>query len=578
MKHKIVKSTLMFVAILLVAIFSIPRNDAAAQDIVSGNLFENPGFEAGYFNQDGIPQIAVPNGWRMHWLDGVAYEGTDGVVAYRPETVVWFIQDAPENERSLFFRDGSYTLKLFKPWAPLFVALSQEVSGLEVGRNYRISAPIFVDIVDTYDGGSKVAPPRNDSGFVRFSVGPAGSAWRSAGLTYSPSWTADNVSGFYLNSITYSWDFTATAESMIIFLEMGSRHPYVNSGFFMDGVGLYALGTTSSVPASSGGGSGSSGSGGGAPAQAGPTATPFPTPTPRPDGAVVHVVNSGDTFWTIAIRYAPTMGLTPEEALPTIRELNNNPAFINVGQELVIMEPGSVAVSSAPETEASAEEAEEAEEALAEGPAESALSEEVIEVEGTDAESEAAEDEVPEAPEEPVEVAAAAPTTGTICVAAFDDQNSDGARDEATEGLQADAAITIFRGGSTVTTHITDGASEPYCFENLAPDTYQVQIFPPADYQPTTSPSWAVSVSEGAQISVAFGTRFDPQETTVADTTSAEAALDSSITAESEPDGSADAIPVEEGGFFSSIGGIVLVVAAILVLLAGVGVVMLRRG
>ena len=565
MKNKFAKSTLLIVATLLVAVLSFPRNDVAAQDIISGNLFENPGFEAGYFNQDSIPQIAVPNGWRMHWLDGVAFEGTDGVVAYRPETVVWNIQDAPENERSLFFRDGSYTLKLFKPWAPLFVALSQEVSGLEVGRNYRISAPIYVDIVESYDGGKQPPAARPDAGFIRFSVGPAGSGWRTSGLTYSPTWGADNVGGFYLNSINYIWDFTATSESMIIFLEMGSKVPYVNSGFFMDGVGLYALGTTGEVPASSGG----SGSSGGTVAQAGPTATPFPTPTPRPDGSIIHVVNSGDTFWTIAIQYASALGVTPEEALPLIRELNNNPAFINVGQELVIKEPGAVVAAPEPTAETPADEGEAPAEETDETSAE-----EVIEVEGT--EGEVAEVATP-AP--PVEDSAeeAAPTTGTICVAAFDDQNADGVRDNATEGLQADAAITIFRGGSTVTTHITDGSSEPYCFENLAPATYQVQIFPPADYQPTTSPSWAVSVAEGAQISVAFGTRFDPQETAVADTTSADTSSDSTA-ADGETAESADASVVEEGGFFSSIGGIVLVVAAILILLAGVGVVMLRRG
>ncbi len=553
MKNNMAKSLLLLAATILVAVFSFPRSDVAAQEIVSGNLFENPGFEAGYFNQDSIPQIAVPNGWRMHWLDGVAFEGTEGVVAYRPETVVWSIQDAPENERSLFFRDGSYTLKLFKPWAPLFVALSQEVSGLEVGRNYRISAPIYVDIVESYDNG-KTQPYRSDSGFIRFSVGPTGSGWRTAGLTYSPTWTAENVFPFYLAQQTYIWDFTATSESMIIFLEMGSRHPYVNSGFFMDAVGLYALGSTGEVPASSGGG-------GSAPvAQAGPTSTPFPTPTPRPDGSIVHVVNTGDSFWTIAIQYAPALGLTPEEALPAIRELNNNPAFIAVGQELLIKEPGEVVATPEPTAEPTSEEA---------------PVEEVIEVEGAAVTEETAA-EVPAAPVEET-AAETAPTTGTICVAAFDDQNGDGSRNEASENLQADAAVTIFRGGSTVTTHITDGVSEPYCFENLEPDTYQVQIFPPADYQPTTSPSWAVSVTEGARISVSFGTRFDPQETAVADTTSADTAVDDAAAATDTTD-SSDAAPVEEGGFFSSIGGIVLVVAAILVLLAGVGVVMLRRG
>ncbi|VAW43234.1 hypothetical protein MNBD_CHLOROFLEXI01-1897 [hydrothermal vent metagenome] len=332
MKHKIAKSVLLLAATLLVALLSFPREQVAAQEIISGNLFENPGFEAGYFNQDGIPQIAVPNGWRMHWLDGVAFEGTEGVVAFRPETVVWYIEDAPVSERTLFWRDGSFTLKLFKPWAPVFVALSQDVPNLEVGRNYRMSVPIFVDMVGSYDGGNKVQPYRTDSGFVRFSVGSAGTPWRSGDLTYSPTWTAENVFPFYLAQQTYSWDFTATAESMTIFIEMGSRHPWENSGFFIDGVGLYALGTQSPVP--------NPGGGGGSAAPAGPTATPFPTPTPRPDGAIIHTVNSGESFWSIAIQYAPALGVTPEEALPIIRDLNGGSTFVAVGQEVLIKEPG----------------------------------------------------------------------------------------------------------------------------------------------------------------------------------------------------------------------------------------------
>ena len=31
------------------------------------NLLKNPGFEEGHYNQDGIVEITVPNGWRMHW-------------------------------------------------------------------------------------------------------------------------------------------------------------------------------------------------------------------------------------------------------------------------------------------------------------------------------------------------------------------------------------------------------------------------------------------------------------------------------------------------------------------------------
>lgn len=217
------------------------QQPTAAQEIISENLFRNPGWEAGYYNQDNIPQIAVPNEWRMHWLDNVTFEGTNGIVANRPETVVWNIQDAPPEERDVFFRDGSYTLKIFKGWAPMYAAVSQDVTGLEVGRKYRIMAPIFIDIVEEYDGG-KVPPSDLTHGFVRFGVGPQGAPWRDASqIAYSPTWTAGNVQPFYQTMPIFIWDFVAQQENVTIFIEMGSTYPHINNAFFMDGVGLFAL-------------------------------------------------------------------------------------------------------------------------------------------------------------------------------------------------------------------------------------------------------------------------------------------------------------------------------------------------
>lgn len=554
---------LLMIVGVLVAVVGWPRANVNAQEIVSGNLFQNPGFEAGYYNQDSIPQIAVPNGWRMWWLDNVTFDGTEGQPAYRPETVVWYIQDAPEDERALFFRDGSYTLKVFKGWAPMYAALSQDVSGLEVGRQYRIVAPIFVDMVEDYKGDKKIQPYRSDSGFIRFGVSSVGATWLDAAqINYSPTWTAENVYPFYLNMQTYIWDFTASAESMTVWIEMGSKHPYRNNGFFMDGLGLYALDATGSV---SGGSSGS-----GAPV-AGPTLTPFPTTTPRADGAVIHIVQTGDSMWTIAIQYAPTLGIPPEEALPLIQERNNNPTFVNVGQELVIIPPGEVVPVV---EEPVAEDAAAGEEtAVAETPVpEDAAAEESEPIEPTVA-AEAVPAESGGSTDAP-----AATTSNSICVAVFDDANSDGAQDVSSEALQSNAAITLFRAGKTETTYVTDGITEPFCFLDLEPDTYQVQIYPPAGYIPTTADNWAVSVSDGTALSVAFGVTVNPEPAAVAAVNNAETADSATTEAADSVDAAAENAGAEGGGFFSSVGGIFLVIAGILVLLAGAGVVMLRRG
>lgn len=574
MKTKAVMAMAIMTALMLII---SNRQQVAAQEIISENLFQNPGWESGYYNQDNISQIAVPNGWRMHWLDNVPFEGTEGRPAYRPETVVWNIQDAPERERSVFFRDGSYTLKIFKGWAPMYAAVSQDVSGLEVGRKYRIAAPIFIDIVEDYQGGNKVPPSDPRHGFVRFGAGPVGAPWLDASqINYSPYWTAENVNPFYQSMPIFVWDFVATAPDMTIFIEMGSKYPHRNNGFFMDGVGLYATdqvdyGTGPVTVPGPGAGSGSSSGSGAAPA---PTLAPANI-TPNADGSITHIVGTGDSFWTIAIKYAAALDMPPEEALPYIQELNGNPQFVSAGQELLIREPGDY--DDVPPAEEATPAAEEGtpvgEEIEREGEA-AASEEDVIVVEGEEIEAEAPA-------EEPTSAATAVGPSG-ICISAFNDSNGNGKFDGAPETMKADAAVTLFKDGNTVTTYITDGVKDIHCFENLEKGTYQVQLYPPANYVPTTADSWAVSVSEGVYIPLEFGMQFSAnaagEEVAAADTTPAASTEDGTADTAVEPEEAPADADAAEGGLMSNLGGILLVVALILVLLAGAGVVMLRRG
>jgi len=528
-----------------------PSNQAAAQQT---NLLTNPGFEQGYYHQDNIPEIAVPNGWRMYWVDGQPFPGSSGNAA-RPETVVWNIKDAPPEEQVLLFRDGSYALKIFKGWAPVYAGMSQDVSGLEVGRRYRLAVPIYIDIVETYEGGKR-APSKLDSGQVRLGASNTGVAWRDeANIQYSGWWTAGNIQPFYLAYPVFLYDFTATAETMTVWIEMASKDPYINSGFFMDGLALIALDERDNSVTAPSGSSGSS-----APAQpAGPTATPQPTPTPRADGAVVHIVQSGDSFWGLAIQYAGVMGLTPEEAVTAIQELNNNPTFINPGDELIIVPPSQTAVDPT-ETPAEADvtptaEAENTPEPTAEPTSE------------------------PVAGNTGINTVTNPNTANGICVSAYQDTNGDAQRNKETEPLMADVAVSVFQGGKNVASYVTDGLEEFYCFENLNADTYQVQAFPPAGYQTTTPESWAVAVSEGVIIPVSFGLTAAPQTVADASLTAADTTDGAAPAADTADTAAETSAPAEEsGGFLANMSGIILIVAAFLVLMAGVGVYLLRRG
>lgn len=263
---------------------------------------------------------------------------------------------------------------------------------------------------------------------------------------------------------------------------------------------------------------------------------------------MIHTVQAGDSFWGLAIRYANVMGLAPEDAVRTIQELNNSPAVINPGDELIIVPPRAGAAAAAVET--------------------SEAEEEVVEEEET-----AVAEPEPEPTEEP-EAEASGMTNG-ICVSAYHDLNGDGQRDPNTEPLLGDAAITIFQGGRSVASYVTDGQGDPYCFENLPADTYQVQVFPPTGYQATTPESWAIVVAEGVVIPVAFGLQEAPE--TVAMVSDATPVDEGETASVEETAVSPDPAPESSRGGLASISGILLIGAAILVMLAGVGVYLLRR-
>ena len=539
-KKNFVRWLIMGIVFGLVVVFT---SSAFAQD-QGPNLLVNGGFEQGHHKQDGAAELTVPDGWTLHYVDNASFPGSNGV-AYRPESVVWYIEDAPMDERSLFFRDGAYAVKVFKGWAPMYSALSQNVNNLVPGKRYRLVAPIYIDIVENYENGQKIAPGKLDAGQVRLGASPQGAAWRDEGaISYSGWWNAGNVNPFYLAYPVFVHEFTATQPNMTVWVEFAAKEAYRNNAFFMDTFGLYEIGGTAAS---------SSGGGNAAPAQPLPSPTPGPTPTPRADGAIIHVVQPGDSFWTIAIRYAPALNMTPEEALPHIREINNDPAFIATGQELFIALPNAAAAEpTAVPTEA---------ETAAEEPTAAAE-------EGGGSET-AAEEPTPEPePTAVPEAAQPAANLGTVCVAAYMDNNSDGAQDTG-EALVADAAITLSRAGNTVATYVSDVVSEPYCFEGLEADNYQVQIFPPANFGTTTADSWAVALTEGIVVPVAFGVQ-EQQAVAAVDTTTTEAPA-------AEPT-AVPAAPADEGGLFSNLGPIIIGAAVMLVLLAGIGVVLLRRG
>jgi hypothetical protein len=194
----------------------------------------------------------------------------------------------------------------------------------------------------------------------------------------------------------------------------------------------------------------------------GPSPTPLPTPTPRPDGAIVHVVESGDTLFGIALRY--------DVSADQIRELNAGSigpdSLIQVGQELVISIPSEPPTPTTPPQPPTATPQTDS----AAGPSSSPESE-----------------------------------GASICVLAFHDRNGDTVRDPEGEELLPNVEFDVADASGIVGEYTTDGVSEPYCFTGLAPGTYRVIQQAPAGYKPTGLPEQNVALALGTSFDFQFG-------------------------------------------------------------------------
>lgn len=265
--------------------------------------------------------------------------------------------------------------------------------------------------------------------------------------------------------------------------------------------------------------------------------TPVNTPTPRPDGATVHVVQSGDTLYGIALQY--------DVDVDELRRLNAGTLgpndMLSVGQELIISAPSVTPTATpAPTQEATPEPTEEP---------------------GGEGGGEAPAGDV-----------------GSICVSAYHDRNEDMVRQPEDEELLPNATFTLVGTDGPAGSYTSDGISEPYCFEGLKPGSYVLRQTPPAGYAPTGPGEWGVPLSAGQTATLDLGylrstDTSSPQETTEAPGMEGTEGTEPTETAEGG-DGSAGSIN-NILNLVLRISGIVVLVLALLV--AGLFVISRRR-
>ena len=509
------------------------------------NLLVNPGFEGGWHWQGDSFLGKVADGWVAWWVDDATGKSSSDPSFWknqRPEYgLIGLEYYVPDQIRS-----GAQSLQYGKRYATHTAGVYQQVQGITPGSTLRFSAWGFVV--------GKDDDPSKSPGYANMKVGidPTGGTNPFSGnvvwgaVTHpitvgsGSAWTQMVVDAVAQNSTVTVFTHASPDWPM----SDGLTSQWDDTGLIVTGQAQPSTGTPPPPPPTS------------------PPGTPLPpaaTATPRPDGAVVHTIKSGETVWVIAIQYAQGSGQTPQEMLAQINRLNNNPTLIVPGQELVIAVPqdSSGIAAVAPKTESESESIAAASSEQPQAPASSSS-------------------EQPVARAEPASNVAALATSSTLCVTAYNDRNADGMRDPTTEELLAKAGFTLSSETGVVGSYLSDGLNEPYCFNELVPGTYMVQLTKSSGYNTTTPEYWAVPLPAGATATVEFGHQRDPNAPPPSDQSQEESsALDNLLQPSTE---TSEEIPGEgEAGsqsLLSSLGEIAIGVSGIFVVLlaAAVGV------
>ena len=208
-----------------------------------------------------------------------------------------------------------------------------------------------------------------------------------------------------------------------------------------------------------------------APASSAPAvvnSAPPPAARPRPDGAIVHVVQAGDTVFGLALQYG-----VPMDQILQLNGLTKD-SLIHIGDELVISAPPPT-TPTADSTTASAT--------------------------------------TPAAASTPEQVALANQLSKTLlCVRAFNDDNGDGVF-VAGDALVQGAVFNLADGsGKPIASYTSDGQSEPHCFTRLQPGTYRISIEPAPGTAATSDQRWGVALNSGTILNINFGSRHTGKE------------------------------------------------------------------
>ncbi len=423
------------------------------------NLIANAYFE-GNFAADGVGE---------NWLKWVV----EGTPVYKQ------ITSSTDSRR---VNEGSSAQQMEGSDMSYVAGLQQPVSGLTVGKTYRftIYAHAWVNTGDNADASTGTIT-------LKAGIGPGSTYAADPNITWSGAYTYTDSFGLL------SVEAVAMDTTMTVFAYAATTATHKHNDVYWDNAALVEVGAATSTPAAT------------AAATAEATQvtselvapTDFPFPTPDDSGQIIYYVQPNDNLVHIAtIACGETMECV--EKLKLANGLTGD--IIYPGQRLIIGPlEGTLSAVEAEETPAPAE-ADDTSSA-----AEMAAEEGAV----------AGAGEVEAVAEEAAGGEAAPPqeATGAICVTLYSDANGNGVLD-AGEQLVAEGIFSLVNldNGETLDSYATDGASEPYCFADLATGTFRVLSAAPVGHTPTTRVDWDLTLAAGSTANLEFGAQFTGEE------------------------------------------------------------------
>lgn len=433
------------------------------------NLLVNPGFESDYSGRMGRGDFTFPAGW-------------DGWFTDAPHTEAWMnVPPTGYPHNGPFKRSGTNAQSIAKGGGTFTAAALQRVSDIPAGAVVRGSAWIYIENKD------------GTNAQVRIGVGSNVGTNVNGAITWS-AWEK-RINGLHQISV----DHVATGGEVTIVIYATQTWPNDPNAVYIDDASLTIIGE-GEAPAST------NDTGVVAVATAPSDDVPFvAAQTEADDGGVTHTVSAGDTLSSISVAYG-----IPVAEIVALNNLTAN-SFLQLGQELIISKSDSADEDETSDT-STTDETDDSPEAT-------------IEVSGSII-SESAESPTPSvtptetpvpdtatpAPTAPVTEADAQdvdPTTlePGICVGMFDDINQNGTLNAGETYLSDGIIRLVDSNDEELVTYLTDGESEPSCFEDLDNGRYSLNGIAPDGYGLTTSPVLRVNLEDGATVIVRFGAK-----------------------------------------------------------------------